>query len=154
MMLIPLVIIGESLYDTIFFFFSSRRRHTRSKRDWSSDVCSSDLNRLLDTRQVVPTVPQRVVLNDELSGNRRAEAQREWCGLVQLIVGKLTNSSGSGAAVAAQEFQRSGLRHACLLASMIGVQVRNNIPCYFGNSLAGGDDLRQVNFYRVNGCNV
>src|SRR5207249_5565781 len=24
------------------FFFSSRRRHTRSKRDWSSDVCSSD----------------------------------------------------------------------------------------------------------------
>src|SRR5207249_7644077 len=26
--------------------FSSRRRHTRSKRDWSSDVCSSDLKRL------------------------------------------------------------------------------------------------------------
>src|SRR6266704_5602938 len=29
----------------IFFFFSSRRRHTSSKRDWSSDVCSSDLER-------------------------------------------------------------------------------------------------------------
>src|SRR2546421_5126806 len=28
---------------TFFFFFSSRRRHTRSDRDWSSDVCSSDL---------------------------------------------------------------------------------------------------------------
>src|SRR6266496_47987 len=28
----------------IFFFFSSRRRHTRSLRDWSSDVCSSDLD--------------------------------------------------------------------------------------------------------------
>src|SRR2546428_9024588 len=27
------------------FFFSSRRRHTRSDRDWSSDVCSSDLGR-------------------------------------------------------------------------------------------------------------
>src|SRR5699024_11894278 len=27
----------------VVFFFSSRRRHTRSKRDWSSDVCSSDL---------------------------------------------------------------------------------------------------------------
>src|SRR5690606_41159795 len=26
-----------------FFFFSSRRRHTRFSRDWSSDVCSSDL---------------------------------------------------------------------------------------------------------------
>src|SRR5207249_7478182 len=30
------------------FFFSSRRRHTRSKRDWSSDVCSSDLQPLQD----------------------------------------------------------------------------------------------------------
>src|SRR3712207_7878269 len=28
-----------------FFFFSSRRRHTRYWRDWSSDVCSSDLPR-------------------------------------------------------------------------------------------------------------
>src|SRR5256885_2653468 len=27
-----------------FFFFSSRRRHTRLQGDWSSDVCSSDLN--------------------------------------------------------------------------------------------------------------
>src|SRR5947207_15306437 len=27
----------------VFFFFSSRRRHTRSLCDWSSDVCSSDL---------------------------------------------------------------------------------------------------------------
>src|SRR5699024_11432417 len=30
------------IYCLCFFFFSSRRRHTRSKRDWSSDVCSSD----------------------------------------------------------------------------------------------------------------
>src|SRR3989449_8314845 len=29
----------------VFFFFSSRRRHTRCSRDWSSDVCSSDLTR-------------------------------------------------------------------------------------------------------------
>src|SRR5207245_8205481 len=32
-----------------FFFFSSRRRHTRCYRDWSSDVCSSDLVLLPDT---------------------------------------------------------------------------------------------------------
>src|SRR5690349_22948134 len=32
-----------------FFFFSSRRRHTRSLRDWSSDVCSSDLHRVAST---------------------------------------------------------------------------------------------------------
>src|SRR2546429_2414309 len=37
-----------------FFFFSSRRRHTRCSRDWSSDVCSSDLTtigRSLSARQ-------------------------------------------------------------------------------------------------------
>src|SRR3712207_7264866 len=33
----------EMLQHTCFFFFSSRRRHTRYWRDWSSDVCSSDL---------------------------------------------------------------------------------------------------------------
>src|SRR6266403_5389043 len=31
------------ILNIVFFFFSSRRRHTRSLRDWSSDVCSSDL---------------------------------------------------------------------------------------------------------------
>src|SRR5689334_24106572 len=31
-----------------FFFFSSRRRHTRWNCDWSSDVCSSDLQRPLE----------------------------------------------------------------------------------------------------------
>src|SRR6266480_6518460 len=30
-----------------FFFFSSRRRHTRLTCDWSSDVCSSDLDRAI-----------------------------------------------------------------------------------------------------------
>src|SRR5690606_39544345 len=39
-----------------FFFFSSRRRHTRFSRDWSSDVCSSDLfiQSPLTTVEVVP----------------------------------------------------------------------------------------------------
>src|SRR5207247_8835716 len=34
-----------------FFFFSSRRRHTISTRDWSSDVCSSDLRRMAMYRE-------------------------------------------------------------------------------------------------------
>src|SRR5436309_11865705 len=34
------------------FFFSSRRRHTRFSRDWSSDVCSSDLV-MTELRQLV-----------------------------------------------------------------------------------------------------
>src|SRR5207247_7667347 len=36
-----------NLLFSFFFFFSSRRRHTRSTRDWSSDVCSSDLPRIV-----------------------------------------------------------------------------------------------------------
>src|SRR5439155_19119074 len=35
-----------------FFFFSSRRRHTRWPRDWSSDVCSSDLAAARPVRDV------------------------------------------------------------------------------------------------------
>src|SRR5438874_13616206 len=34
----------------MLFFFSSRRRHTRSLRDWSSDVCSSDLPHEVELR--------------------------------------------------------------------------------------------------------
>src|SRR6266542_4328249 len=37
----------------LFFFFSSRRRHTRCYRDWSSDVCSSDLLPLVGGRPSV-----------------------------------------------------------------------------------------------------
>src|SRR5687768_17824797 len=36
------------------FFFSSRRRHTRCSRDWSSDVCSSDLLRYTYTSLITP----------------------------------------------------------------------------------------------------
>src|SRR5699024_11572567 len=36
-------LVCREFYTGVCFFFSSRRRHTRSKRDWSSDVCSSDL---------------------------------------------------------------------------------------------------------------
>src|SRR5437868_7267498 len=44
------------------FFFSSRRRHTMSKRDWSSDVCSSDLNAL----------PTKLIIAEERKGYSRA----------------------------------------------------------------------------------
>src|SRR3712207_592596 len=38
-----------------FFFFSSRRRHTRYWRDWSSDVCSSDLGIIPGPRLIIAT---------------------------------------------------------------------------------------------------
>src|SRR5260370_13607428 len=42
----------------VFFFFSRRRRHTRFKCDWSSDVCSSDLNAILINGLPVPSFAQ------------------------------------------------------------------------------------------------
>src|SRR5882762_1697444 len=50
------------------FFFSSRRRHTRFKCDWSSDVCSSDLG-------LTPSVQGKVIriFFPELSEERRQE---------------------------------------------------------------------------------
>src|SRR5690606_39370390 len=38
------IIISLQALSTYLFFFSSRRRHTRFSRDWSSDVCSFDLD--------------------------------------------------------------------------------------------------------------
>src|SRR5207253_10573064 len=42
---------------TVLFFFSSRRRHTRWPRDWSSDVCSSDLPYVRQPEELVPGKP-------------------------------------------------------------------------------------------------
>src|SRR5205809_3761980 len=50
----------------IFFFFSSRRRHTRCSRDWSSDVCSSDLFYGLETRR--PLVPPAIFRQAQTPG--------------------------------------------------------------------------------------
>src|SRR5207237_4584056 len=51
-----------------FFFFSSRRRHTRFKCDWSSDVCSSDLNLNLSggmaTGALIDAYPSATVFAD------------------------------------------------------------------------------------------
>src|SRR5207253_3723669 len=59
-----------------FFFFSSRRRHTRWPRDWSSDVCSSDLDWLAG----VPTRGNLPIETDRLDPRGRIQA-----------VGKLTS---------------------------------------------------------------
>src|SRR5690242_20965807 len=59
-----------------FFFFSSRRRHTRLTCDWSSDVCSSDLRRVGIAEGgtevkgdfiLTPNVPSMVAPGDEFS---------------------------------------------------------------------------------------
>src|SRR5688500_20037507 len=48
-----------------FFFFSSRRRHTRLQGDWSSDVCSSDLEEMKADVAMVSTNFWRKYLNSD-----------------------------------------------------------------------------------------
>src|SRR5206468_10170183 len=50
------------------FFFSSRRRHTRSDRDWSSDVCSSDLTPVLTQTSSASRPPRFISLSWESTG--------------------------------------------------------------------------------------
>src|SRR5690349_23686814 len=61
----------------VFFFFSSRRRHTRSLRDWSSDVCSSDLPDNLDPDEQVKVkdIRTRCPHLDALAGHVTAFAE-------------------------------------------------------------------------------
>src|SRR2546429_3032398 len=62
-----------------FFFFSSRRRHTRCSRDWSSDVCSSDLAAEIAAIKAIPR--QEGVAEIRIPGERayreRARLARE-----------------------------------------------------------------------------
>src|SRR5699024_11561941 len=76
----------------LLFFFSSRRRHTRSKRDWSSYVCSSDLGMflfILSTpiilvtivmKNYVPTIIFTVVITliNVMGGNSEHRALFPW----------------------------------------------------------------------------
>src|SRR5687768_18190626 len=55
--------------DLVFFFFSSRRRHTRCSRDWSSDVCSSDL----DGRTVAAMDVLAPGIGEIIGGSQREE---------------------------------------------------------------------------------
>src|SRR2546426_6835970 len=48
-----------------YFFFSSRRRHTRLQGDWSSDVCSSDLPEIEQHAGEPDGLPEQLVLTEE-----------------------------------------------------------------------------------------
>src|SRR2546429_6511618 len=65
---------GSALVSDVFFFFSSRRRHTRCSRDWSSDVCSSDLGSVQVGIAVDPQKIQVVVV--AASGGQQADGLR------------------------------------------------------------------------------
>src|SRR5260370_21611450 len=70
----------------VFFFFSSRRRHTRFKCDWSSDVCSSDL----------VLAASQGTMNNLTFGNDRYQYYETICGGAGAGDGFSGASAGSG----------------------------------------------------------
>src|SRR3712207_4732121 len=61
----------------LYFFFSSRRRHTRYWRDWSSDVCSSDLTALCLSMELLGEEWKRDTLELNASDERGIKMVRE-----------------------------------------------------------------------------
>src|SRR5699024_11299965 len=82
------------------FFFSSRRRHTRSKRDWSSDVCSSDL-RPVNSLQSCANVDledilaQVITLLEGQGTSHDKDHLWQWYGMEELTRKNFKNFSGS-----------------------------------------------------------
>src|SRR2546427_6868162 len=71
------------------FFFSSRRRHTRFDCDWSSDVCSSDLNlAIIDKRRARPNEVAEMQIIGEVDGR------------VAVIVDDMVDTAGTLSAAA------------------------------------------------------
>src|SRR5699024_11828201 len=91
---------------TLFFFFSSRRRHTRSKRDWSSDVCSSDLS----TWSGGTADPCRYPRNRMSSQEMFDRIQRP---VTPMIAGVIAKRGGTPASISRSEERRVGKECGC-----------------------------------------
>src|SRR3989440_1175403 len=76
---------------TVCFFFSSRRRHTISDRDWSSDVCSSDLNKGWMMREARHHAPARFAVASLQGPHQHLKEAREPGGPLRYGFGWLTN---------------------------------------------------------------
>src|SRR5206468_9842130 len=87
----------------IFFFFSSRRRHTRSDRDWSSDVCSSDLQ-TSDSRIAVELSDAE----QKMIGVQTVEVQRKTIRKEIAAPGKVAEPETGIGAVSRSEERRVG----------------------------------------------
>src|SRR5256885_10389704 len=86
------------MFISIFFFFSSRRRHTRLQGDWSSDVCSSGLNisllLLFSHRSTISTLETRDTILLIRSEEHTSELQSP-CNLVcRLLLEKKSDVIG------------------------------------------------------------
>src|SRR2546430_6609224 len=88
---------SEALHCSLFCFFSSRRRHTRFDCDWSSDVCSSDLDREVgrEVGRQLHRDPARELVAVALGQERRHRRGRRGPLVVQIADRKSTRLNSS-----------------------------------------------------------
>src|SRR5207253_7905647 len=96
----------------VLFFFSSRRRHTRWPRDWSSDVCSSDLVSVDMTsgELLIWTTPYTPFFGADDLGAARTVGEMT---LLALDRARLFSSGGSGGEIGRASCREGGWVAAC-----------------------------------------
>ena len=75
------------------FFFSSRRRHTRFTSDWSSDVCSSDLQEIKSLHSILNPI-ETLFIVDSMMGQDAVNAAAEFNNILPLTGSILTKADG------------------------------------------------------------
>ena len=90
-----------------------------------------------------------MILDYELSRDRRAEAQRERSGAIQLFIRERAYCRGGIATIASQKFDGCGLGHAGIFPGVLLVQLRDRLPGDFRDGFAAGDGPREIDLDRV-----
>src|SRR5438309_5584718 len=108
----------------MFFFFSSRRRHTRWNCDWSSDVCSSDLIRFAKTASAICGKPYDHLEKERIDSYtvkitpKKLDVRGKSVAIVDDVI-----STGGTIATAARELRSQGARRviaACVHGLFVG----------------------------------
>src|SRR5699024_1978391 len=81
---------------SMFVFFSSRRRHTISKRDWSSDVCSSDLSNLFG--DIMTDIGAALAGGMGLAAGANINPERTFPSMFEPVHGSAPDIAGKGIA--------------------------------------------------------
>src|SRR3712207_7229919 len=141
---------------TVFFFFSSRRRHTRYWRDWSSDVCSSDLSRE-EVQRALSGPAFRVYTNDDVAGTEVGGAVKNVLAIAAGMVSGLGLGTNSVAALVTRglaEMTRLALAEGARVETLMGLAGLGDLvlTCtgslsrnrYVGQELGRGRTLDEV----------
>src|SRR5438128_6570415 len=100
----------------IIFFFSSRRRHTRCYRDWSSDVCSSDL---VDLWQLKAKALEAAAESSPSKENSRAQVE-----MLLPMMAEAVEADNYEAALALGKIAEVAARKSKVIALVTSVQKR------------------------------